>query len=179
MPDPASVTDHADAPQGTAALQPGSRRPWLPRVIGARRGGLLATGALALTGLIFAWQASLLDLGHVGLPGPGFFPLVLAGLLVLLSALIAIEGRRASSKNEPLEFGHPPVLITLAALLAVPTLFEPVGAYITLGLLSAVLLVLIARVPVLLAIVCSAVGMAACWYLFGELLGVRLPIGPF
>jgi hypothetical protein len=42
-----------------------------------------------------------------------------------------------------------------------------------------VLLVLIARVSVLLAIVSSAVGMAACWYLFGELLGVRLPTGPF
>jgi hypothetical protein len=64
-------------------------------------------------------------------------------------------------------------------LLAVPLLFELVGAYITLGLLSAVLLVLIARVSVLLAIVSSAVGMAACWYLFGELLGVRLPTGPF
>ncbi len=184
MADPASVTDHASAPQDAAAQEhvspaPGSHRSVLPRVIGSRRGGLLAAGALALTGLIFAWQASLLDLGHIGLPGPGFFPLVLGGLLVVLAALIAIEGRLASFKDEPLEFGHPQVLITFAALLAVPLLFELVGAYITLGLLSAVLLVLIARVSVLLAIVCSAVGMAACWYVFGELLGVRLPIGPF
>jgi putative tricarboxylic transport membrane protein len=153
----------------------------LPRVIGSRRASLLAAGALALTGLIFASQAALLDLGHIGLPGPGFFPLVLGGLLVFLSALIAIESRLASFKDEPLEFGHPQVLITFAALLAVPLLFEIelVGAYITLGLLSAVLLVLIARVSVLLAVVCSAIGMAACWYLFGELLGVRLPTGPF
>jgi hypothetical protein len=140
---------------------------------------LLAAGALALTGLIFAWQASLLDLGQIGLPGPGFFPLALAVLLVVFSAAIAIEGRLASSKDEALEFGHAQVLITFAALLAVPLLFELVGAYITLGLMSAVLLVLIARVSVLLAIVSSAVGMAACWYLFGELLGVRLPTGPF
>jgi hypothetical protein len=179
MADPASVTDHASAPQNTVAPESASPKPVLPRVIGSRRASQLAAGALALIGLIFAWQASLLDLGHIGLPGPGFFPLVLAGLLVFLSALIVIEGRFASFKDEPLEFGHPQVLITFAALLAVPLLFELVGAYITLGLLSAVLLVLIARVPVLLAIVCSAVGMAACWYLFGELLGVRLPIGPF
>ena len=178
MADPASVTDHASAPHD-AASETVPRRPLLPRVIGSRRASLLAAGALALTGLLFGWQASLLDLGHIGLPGPGFFPLVLAGLLVFLSALIAIESRLASFKDEPLEFGHPQVLITFAALLAVPLLFELVGAYITLGLLSAVLLVLIARVSVLLAIVCSAVGMAACWYLFGELLGVRLPIGPF
>jgi len=179
MADPASVTDHANASHGTAAPQPGSDRPLLPRVIGTRRGGLLVAGALALTGLIFAWQASLLDLGQIGLPGPGFFPLLLAVLLVVFSAVIAIEGRLRSSKDEPLEFGHAQVLITFAALLAVPLLFEFVGAYITLGLMSAVLLVFIARVSVLPAIVCSAIGMAACWYLFGELLGVRLPIGPF
>src|SRR5215475_14563991 len=127
MADPASVTDHASALQKTPAPEPpshGPKAPVLPRVIGARRGGLLAAGALALTGLVFAWQASLLDLGHIGLPGPGFFPLVHAGLLVFLSALIAIESRLASFEDAPLEFGHPQVLITFAALLGVPLLFE-------------------------------------------------------
>jgi putative tricarboxylic transport membrane protein len=179
MADPASVTDHASAPQDTAAPESASQRRLLPRVIGARRAGLLAAGALALIGMIFAWQALLLDLGQIGLPGPGFFPLVLAVLLVVFAAAIAIEGRLASFKDEPLEFGHAQVLITFAALLAVPLLFELVGAYITLGLMSAVLLVFIARVSLLLAVVSSAVGMAACWYLFGELLGVRLPTGLF
>jgi hypothetical protein len=189
MADQASVTDHMTAPQDPISQEhvsqehvspePVSPRPTLPRVIGGRRGGLLATGALALTGVIFAWQASLLDLGQIGLPGPGFFPLSLGVLLVVFSAAIAIEGRLASSKDEPLEFGHAQVLITFAVLLAVPLLFELLGAYITLGLMSAVLLVLLARVSPLLAVVWSAVGMAACWYLFGELLGVRLPIGPF
>jgi putative tricarboxylic transport membrane protein len=184
MVDPASVTDHASAQQDAAAQEhgspaSGSHGPLLPRVIGARRGGLLAAAALALTGAIFAWQASLLDLGGIGLPGPGFFPLVLAVLLVFFSAAIAIEGRLGSSKDEPLAFGHPQVLITFAALLSVPILFELAGAYITLGLLSTVLLVFVARVSLWLAVVSSAVGMAACWYLFGELLGVRLPLGPF
>src|SRR5262245_36219753 len=98
----ASVTDHASAPQDTTSPELASQRPkerMLPRVIGGRRGGLLAAGALALTGLIFAWQASLLDLGHIGLPGPGFFPLVLAALLAFFSALIAIETRLASFKD--------------------------------------------------------------------------------
>jgi hypothetical protein len=71
------------------------------------------------------------------------------------------------------------VLITFAALLAVPLLFELLGAYITLGLMSAVLLLFIARLSLLLAVVSSALGMAACWYVFGELLGVRLPTGLF
>jgi putative tricarboxylic transport membrane protein len=184
MADQASVTNHASAlqsppPNEPASPEPVSQKSLLPRVIGSRRAGLLAAGALALIGLIFAWQASRLDLGQIGLPGPGFFPLVLGGLLVVFAAAIAIEGRPVPSKDEPLEFGHAQVLITFAALLAVPLLFELLGAYITLGLMSAVLLVFIARVSLLLAVVSSAVGMAACWYLFGELLGVRLPTGPF
>ena len=176
-----------------AQSAPRERRafPWL---IGARRGGFIAAGALALTGVIFAWQAALLDLGQVGLPGPGFFPLALGLLLVLFSGAIALEGWLGSAKlgsaklgsaklgsanDEPLEFGHPQVLITFAVLLAVPILFEPLGALIALGLLTAVLLVFIARVSPVLAVLASALGMAACWYLFQELLGVRLPTGPF
>src|ERR1700704_1243741 len=184
MADQASVTNHTSAPQSPpphepASPEPVSQKSLLQRAIGSRRAGLLAAGALALIGLIFAWQASRLDLGQIGLPGPGFFPLVLGGLLVVFAAAIAIEGRLASSKDEPLEFGHAQVLITFAALLAVPLLFDLLGAFITLGLMSAVLLVCIARVSVLLAVLSSAIGMATCWYLFGELLGVRLPIGPF
>jgi|SRR5215470_17697854 len=173
-------TDHVreSAPRERRAF------PWR---IGARRAGLLMAGALALTGIVFAWQAAQLDLGQLGLPGPGFFPLALALLLVIFSAAIALEGWLSSAKetatetakDEALEFGHPQVLITFAALLAVPILFEPLGALIALGLLTAVLLVFIARVSPLLAIVWSAVGMAASWYLFEELLGVRLPTGPF
>src|SRR5882724_12754447 len=106
MADQASVTNHASAPQ--SPHEPASQKSLLPRVIGSRRAGLLAAGALALIGLIFAWQASRLDLGQIGLPGPGFFPLVLGGLLVVFAAAIAIEGRLvssklASSKDEPLE----------------------------------------------------------------------------
>jgi len=172
MADQASTTDQA---QQSASRE---RRafPWL---IGARCGGFIVAGAIALTGLVFAWQAARLDLGQLGLPGPGFFPLALGLLLVLFSGAIAFQGWLAPIKDEPLEFGHPQVLVTLAALLAVPILFEPLGALIALGLLSVALLVFIARVSPVLAVLWSALGMAACWYLFQELLGVRLPIGPF
>ena len=177
MADQASTTDQ---PQQSASHE----RRGFPWVIGARHGGLMAAGALALTGVIFAWQAALLDLGQLGLPGPGFFPLALGLLLVLFAGVIALEGwlgsaKLGSAKDEPLEFGHPQVLITFAVLLAVPILFEPLGALIALGLLTVVLLVFIARVSPVLAVLSSALGMAACWYLFQELLGVRLPTGPF
>jgi hypothetical protein len=152
---------------------------WLPRTVSARRGGIIVAAVLAGVGLVFAWQASLLDFGGLDLPGPGFFPLVLGVLVFALAALIAIEGLRSAGGGATVELGHRDVLIVLAALVAVAALFEPLGAYLALGLFGAVLLVLLARVSVPLAIASAAVAMVACWYFFQVLLGLQLPRGPF
>ena len=109
------------------------RRGLLPLSITMRRGGIAVACALAAIGLVFAWQAAQLDLGGFGLPGPGFFPL----------------------------------------------LIEPLGAYATLGLFGAVLLMLIARVSVVIAGIAAAIAMVACWYFFQVLLGLQLPDGPW
>jgi len=52
----------------------------LPRAFCVRRGGIAMACALLAVGLIFVWQASLLDFGGLGLPGPGFFPLLLGAV---------------------------------------------------------------------------------------------------
>ena len=91
--------------------------------------------------------------------------------------LLAIDCWR-SSASEAVEIGHRDVLISIAALLLVPVLFEPAGAPITLGLFGLASLVLIGRVSPLLAIAASGLGVTACWYFFAVLLGVQLPIGP-
>lgn len=152
---------------------------WLPRAVSARRGGIVVAAVLAGVGLVFAWQASLLDFGGFDLPGPGFFPLVLGALVFGLAVLIAIEGLRSAGDGGTVELGHRDVLIVLAALVAVAALFEPLGAYLSLGLFGAVLLVVLARVAVPLAIASAAVAMVACWYFFQVLLGLQLPRGPF
>jgi putative tricarboxylic transport membrane protein len=149
----------------------------LPRAVCARRGGVAVACALAVVGLVFLWQAALLDFGDIGLPGPGFFPLLLGAALVGLSVLIGIDHWR-ESHGPSVEIGHRDVLIVSAALLAVPLLFEALGAYITLGLFGAALLVLIARTPVWLAGAAALIAMAACWYFFQVLLGLQLPTGP-
>jgi len=131
---------------------------------------------LAVIGAVFVWQSWLLDLGRVGRPGPGFFPLVLGALLVALAGVIGI-GRWRSAEGQAIEFGHRDVLITIACLLAVPLLFEPLGAYLTLGLFGTAMLVLIGRVSVLRALAAASIGMAACWGFFQQLLGLQLPTG--
>jgi hypothetical protein len=151
----------------------------LVRAISARHGGMCVAAVLAAIGLIFIWQASLIDFGDFALPGPGFFPLVLGVLVFVLAALIGVRDWFETAGGETVELGHRDVLIVFAAMAAVPPLFEPLGAYATLGLFGAVLLVLIARCSLVIAVLSAAIGMAACWYFFQVALGLQLPIGPF
>jgi hypothetical protein len=152
--------------------------PVLVRAISARHGGMCGAAVLAAIGLIFTWQASLIDFGDFALPGPGFFPLVLGVVVFALAAAIGVRDWFRTG-GEKVELGHRDVLIVLAALAAVPPLFEPLGAYATLGLFGAALLVLIARCSLVTAVLSAAIGMAACWYFFQVALGLQLPIGPF
>ncbi len=161
------------------AFPPAGARTLLPVIVNARRGGMFVAGVLAAIGLLFVWQASLIDLGDFDLPGPGFFPLAL-GIIVFVLALVT--GARlwgAPADPEPVGLGHRDVLLVFVALMVVPLVFETLGALITLGLFGAVLLVLLARCPLWLAGASAVVAMAACWYFFQVALGLQLPTGPF
>jgi hypothetical protein len=141
-------------------------------------GVVASTIVLALIGALFVWQSALLDLGDFALPGPGFFPLALAILVVAFSIAIAFRQQRADS-NETFELGHRDVLIVFAAGLMVPLLFDALGAYITLGAFGAAVLILIARASPLISVAACAIGMAASYYFFQVLLGLQMPTGPF
>jgi Tripartite tricarboxylate transporter TctB family len=157
----------------------GDAGPVLFGAISARNGAIWITAFLAATGLVFAWQASLLDFGTYQMPGPGFIPLALSVATIALAAIIGLREWREADSGETIELGHRDVLIVFVAMLAVPLLFEPLGAYVTLGLFGAVLLVLVARTSLVIAGISAVVGMAACWYFFQVALGLQLPIGPF
>jgi hypothetical protein len=145
--------------------------------ISFRDGGILLAAVLAVMGAVFAWQASLLDLGDLALPGPGFIPLVLSVATVVLACIIGFSEWRWRDSRETVELGHRDVVIVFAAMLAVPLLFESLGAYLTLGAFGAVLLVLVARTSIVIACLAAAVGMVGCWYFFQVALGLQLPIG--
>lgn len=150
----------------------------LLQVINANRGGICVAAVLAITGLLFTWQAALIDFGDFALPGPGFFPLVLGVLVSVLAVVIAAGDWSRISSRETIALGHSDVLIVFAASLAVPPLFEPLGALETLGLFGAALLVLIARCSLLTAGLSATIGMVACWFFFEWALQLQLPIGP-
>ena len=64
------------------------------------RKDLLAGVTFVAFGLAFAVTASTYELGNALRMGPGYFPLVLGGLLVLLGVLIAIKGFVAGEGDE-------------------------------------------------------------------------------
>jgi hypothetical protein len=158
----------------------------LPRAVCVQRGGTAMACALLCVGLLFVWQASLLDFGGLGLPGPGFFPLLLGAILGAFSAVIGLQCWRESAEvpdgaedaeGKTVELGHHDVLVVFVALLAVPSLFEWLGAYVTLGLFGAALLVVVARTSLWLAAAAAIIAMATCWFFFQLLLGLQLPAG--
>jgi hypothetical protein len=162
----ADRTDRA-APTGRQAIL----------AVSARRGEIGVALALLAVGLFFAAASFVLDFGSFALPGPGFFPCVLGVLLAGFSVALAARARREQRDGEPVPLGHRDVIIGLAALLAVAIAFEPLGAFLTLGLFAAALLVLIGRVSPPRAALSAAIGMAALWYFFKVLLGLQLPVG--
>jgi hypothetical protein len=147
--------------------------------VASRQGELCATAALVLVGIFFVWQSASLKFGTVEQPGPGFFPMILGLTLSALALVIALRLWRQPADGEAIALGHRDVGLAFAALIALPILFERLGALATLGLFMAALLVLIGRVSPLLAIAASAIAMIAVWGFFQVLLGVRLPPGVF
>jgi hypothetical protein len=156
---------------------PAARKAW-PFDCCGRRGGQLTAGVLGLIGAIFAGASLKLPFGDFALPGPGFLPFALGLVLIALSVAILVMTLHEPSDAPRIEIGHAPVLIAFAGLIATAALFERLGAFLTLGGFTALMLILVARLRILPAVLSSAVGMLAVWYVFKVLLGVQLPVGP-
>lgn len=149
------------------------------RKVSARSAGVIVALALAGTGAFFIWRSWLLSFGDLGVPGPGLFPFVLGIALFVVALLIAAEEMRRDDYATTVEIGHRNVIVVFVALVVLSALFETAGAYATLGVMTAVLLRMLARVTILTAVLASALGMVLVWVAFKVLLGVQLPVGLF
>ena len=81
------------------------------------RKDLLAGATFVGFGLAFAITASTYEIGTALRMGPGFFPLVLGSLLVLLGVLIAVKGFVAADSDEIGPVPWKALALLLAALL--------------------------------------------------------------
>jgi hypothetical protein len=146
---------------------------------GARK-DLLAGATFAGFGLAFAITASTYEVGSTLRMGPGYFPLVLGSLLVLLGILIAVKGFVAGEGDE---IG--PVPWKAAALLVVALVFfcfTVRGLGLVPSLLVTVFLSAMAghRARVVPAVVIAASLTALSVLIFVIALQLRLPyVGPW
>jgi putative tricarboxylic transport membrane protein len=145
-------------------------------------GAALSLSALAVAGLVGARG---LHLGTLRVPGPGFFPFVLAsalllvGLALFVAAVVAPrEAANATARDVPRRARLRPVL-ALAALVGHAFLMESIGFALATVALLAVLFSIVAPSRWPLALGGSVIAAAAVHVVFRLWLRVQLPVGPW
>jgi putative tricarboxylic transport membrane protein len=139
--------------------------------------------SIVLLVIVFATflETSKLPIGVPGKPQTGFYPLILAVLLTILSLLLlwqAIKEKKGERSTAEARWGGlKRIGLALGALFAFAFLFEHLGYVITTFLLIAFLLRAIEPqkwwVVILVAFLCSLIS----FLVFGLLLNTQLPLG--
>jgi hypothetical protein len=144
-----------------------------------------SAGGLALVSLYALGESTHLDAGTLTRPGPGFFPFVLAGALLLTSLALLVRAWRGSRLTAPVPSAeavvaarHPWVLVAAVAALAIYiAIFERAGFIVATVALLAFLFGALARYRWPIAVGASVVVTLASYLIFGTWLQVRLPAG--
>ena len=140
---------------------------------------LSAVFFMALAVAVTYYGVSVLKLGTVQEPGPGFFPALCGGGILILCLLWIFTSRSDKAKDAPLwgagEWGAP--VIAAGIITAYAASMETLG-YITSTLLFLVAWqVFVERENWVKTGIIAVVGTAAMYVLFSFLLGVPLPEG--
>jgi hypothetical protein len=139
----------------------------------------VAGAALVLVALVTFAESRALPLGTVGNPGPAYVPVLLAGGLLLLGALIVVTGARTPRVGdvEWREWRHALAIVAVCAFAAWG--LERLGYRLTVTASLLVLLGLVERKgPVVTALVTLALAFGT-FFLFATVLRTPLPRGPF
>jgi len=137
-----------------------------------------AGGALLLLlGLYVTWERRVLPLGTAQNPGPGYFPLLLAILLIIFGVILILRGKVSRPFN-PIPWSEASHAIPILACCVFVALFmERIGYRISLFLVLGFLLGIIERVNVWVALALTLFLSMGSFWLFDTLLRVPLPRG--
>jgi putative tricarboxylic transport membrane protein len=145
---------------------------------GVRNGDRLSGAVVLALGLYVSYEALKLKFGSVTQPGPGFYPTVLALLLVVVSAALIFHSSRPREKTLQVDFGartsH--VAITSVAIIIYAAVLEGVGFLLCTFVLVLTMLVGIGKVTWLRSLVVALAGTVAVYAIFTKL-GIPLPKG--
>ena len=151
-----------------------------------RQGRLIATGAMLVLCLFAIWQSLLLPLTDRLGPGPGFFPLWLALIGVVLAvALLVTTFREAADPSDsdvrilPHGPGATRWLAIVGLLAAVTLVMDVVGFRIAMLIFNAALVIALGDRRWWVIVVFSVLGSFGVYYVFTTWLDVLLPVGRF
>ena len=129
-------------------------------------------------GVVILWQGRGLSFGSLHAPGPGFFPTLIAAVLVLLSLFLIIPGGKGVREQNPLlASSFIRMLIVFAALVAYFLFLEYLGFVIISFLLMAFLFLWVARQKWYFAFSSAVICIGLAYILFDVLLKSNLPRG--
>ncbi|MGH7852706.1 MAG: tripartite tricarboxylate transporter TctB family protein [Candidatus Binatia bacterium] len=146
-----------------------------------KRSATTASVILLAFALGALYESLKLPFGRVNTPAPGFFPTVLAVLLVLVSFLTWLAALRQSAgslqHSEPLSFRK--ILWNLAALAAFTLLLESLGFLATTIVFLILLLRVVERQSWRMTVTVALCASVASYMILKRLLGIPLPMGFF
>ncbi len=130
--------------------------------------------------VVILWQGRGLSFGSLHAPGPGFFPMLIAAVLVILSLFLIIPAAKGVSEENPLS-AHSTIrmLVVFAALVAYFFFLEYLGFVIISFLLMAFLFLWVARQKWYFALSSAVICIGLAYILFDVLLKSNLPRGVF
>jgi putative tricarboxylic transport membrane protein len=124
------------------------------------------------------WQGRRLLMGTLREPGPGFFPNLVAVLMIILSLLLIIPGGKREDDGNPFTLNATTrIAVILAALTIYSFALEPLGFLVTSFLLMACLFKVYGNERWPLAVLYSLIGVVASYALFEVALKGNLPKG--
>lgn len=143
-----------------------------------RNGDLLSGAILLVLGLYIAYEALQMSFGSIRRPGPGFFPVILAVLLIVTAGVVAIRSLRFGSEAVAVGFGQRTwhILVTIAAVALYTALLETVGFLLCTLVLTFALLKGMGRVSWLRSAAIAIGGTVGLYLIFTQL-GIPLPKG--
>lgn len=134
--------------------------------------------ALLVFALAVMWEDRAFPLGTVTKPGPGYMPMLLAGILAAMAALVIWAGGRSPAWTSLtwLEWRH--AVAILAACVFAALALERIGYRLTVIILVSFLLWVVERKRATIT-AATALGLSlGTFYVFSTLLKVPLPLGP-
>jgi putative tricarboxylic transport membrane protein len=133
--------------------------------------------SLALFAVAALWESIKLPFGVISTPGPGFFPTLLASLLLIAAIAVCLERAGDTDERPATELTTKKNLLTIILLAGFATLLEFLGYLITTILFVLLLLWAVERRSVWFGFLVAVSAAVISYVVFKWLLGAPLPEG--